>query len=194
MVRLNITIVLAILCAVVTVFSWFLGAEQIFDVFGYSTSNLLSGNIYVLVTSVFLHSSVEHLVLNLLVMLLFGFALEEEIGSKKLLLLFFFGAFFGDLLSSLFYSATTISVGASGGIYSIIAATLLIKPIKMEVFLPIPLGIFALGYLLSSIIGLLIGYPPNVSHIAHIGGAFVGLFYGFKVKGFRKGLRILIGI
>ncbi|MCK4429452.1 MAG: rhomboid family intramembrane serine protease, partial [Candidatus Aenigmarchaeota archaeon] len=49
-------------------------------------------------------------------------------------------------------------------------------------------------YLLSSIIGLLIGYPPNVSHIAHIGGAFVGLFYGFKVKGFRKGLRILIGI
>ncbi len=192
MVKINITIILAILCVIVTVFAWFSNTEQIFNNYGYSTSNLLSGKIYVLITSVFLHSNIEHLILNLLVLILFGFTLEGEIGPKKFLLLFFLGAFLGDLLSSLFYAPNIPSIGASGGIFSIMTATLLIKPIKMEVFMPIPLGIIALGYLISAIIGLLTGYPSGVSHIAHMGGAFVGLFYGLKVKGFRKGLRILI--
>lgn len=188
------TIILVVLCIIVTIFAWTSNTEQIFDNYGYSTENLLSGKIYVLLTSIFLHSNIEHLILNLLVLVLFGFTLEGEIGYKKFLLLFFLGAFLGDLLSSLFYPPDIPSIGASGGIFSIMAATLVIKPIKMELFMPIPLGIIALGYIITAIIGLLTGYPPGVSHIAHMSGAFVGLFYGFKTKGFRSSLRILIAV
>ena len=194
MVKNIATIILAILCLIITIFAWTSDTEQIFDNYGYSTENFLSGKVYVLVTSIFLHSNLDHLLSNLLVLLIFGFALEEEIGRKKFLILFFAGAFLGDLLSSLIYSSSQISVGASGGIFSIMAAAILIKPIKMEVFVPIPLGIIGIGYLLYAIIGLIANYPPNVSHIAHMGGAFVGLFYGFRTMGSRSSLRILIAL
>jgi membrane associated rhomboid family serine protease len=188
------TIILVVLCLIITIFAWTSNTQQIFDSYGYSTENLLSGKLYVLITSIFLHSNLDHLLSNLLVLLIFGSALEEEIGRKKFLILFFAGAFWGDLLSSLIYSSTQISVGASAGIFSIMAAAVLVKPIKMEVFVPIPLGIIGIGYLIYAIIGLIANYPPNVAHIAHMGGAFVGLFYGFRVIGSRSSLRILIAL
>lgn len=190
----NATIVLAVLCLIITIFSWLSNPEQIFTNYGYSTENLLSGKYYVLITSIFLHSDFNHLLSNLLALLVFGLALEEEIGSKKFLILFFSGALLGDLLSSLIYSSTQISIGASAGIFSIMAAAILIKPIKIEVFVPIPLGIIGIGYLISAIIGLIANYPPYVAHIAHMGGIFIGLFYGFKVRGSKNALRILIAL
>ncbi len=189
-----VTVILVVLCLTATIFAWTSNTEQIFNDYGYSTESLLSGKFYVLITSIFLHSNLDHLLSNILVLLIFGLALEEEIGKKRFLILFIAGAFLGDLLSSFIYSSTQISVGASAGIFSIIAAAILIKPIKMEVFVPIPLGIIGIGYLVYAIIGLIANYPPNVAHIAHIGGAFVGLFYGFRVKGSRSSLRILIAL
>ena len=38
-----------------------------------------------------------------------------------------------------------------------------------------------------------VGMGDGVAHIAHIGGAIVGLIYGFKVCGFRRALKIIIG-
>jgi len=190
----NATIVLAVLCLIITIFSWLSNPEQIFTNYGYSTENLLSGKYYVLITSIFLHSDFNHLLSNLLALLVFGLALEEEIGSKKFLILFFSGALLGDLLSSLIYSSTQISIGASAGIFSIMAAAILIKPIKIEVFVPIPLGVIGIGYLIYALIGLIANYPPYVAHIAHMGGIFVGLFYGFKVRGSKNALKILIAL
>ena len=188
------TFSLAILCVVISIYSWLSNTEFIFSNYGYSTENLLSGNFLVLLSSIFLHANLEHLVSNLIVLLLFGITLEEEIGSKKFLLLFFGGAFFGDILSSLIYPANQISVGASAGIFSIIGATMLIKPIRIEIFLPIPLGIIGLGYLIYAIVGAITGYPQHVAHVAHIGGSLIGLSYGFYKKGFRNALRIIIAL
>jgi len=190
----NATIVLAVLCLIITIFSWLSNPEQIFTNYGYSTENLFSGKYYVLITSIFLHSDFNHLLSNLLALLVFGLALEEEIGSKKFLILFFSGALLGDLLSSLIYSPTQISIGASAGIFSIMAAAILIKPIKIEVFVPIPLGVIGIGYLIYALIGLIANYPPYVAHIAHMGGIFIGLFYGFKVRGSKNALKILIAL
>ena len=190
----KITIILSILCIIITLFAWFSNTEQIFSEYGYSTKNLFSGKFYVLFTSIFLHSNLEHLLSNLLVLLIFGISLEEKIRPLRLLLLFFIGAFAGDLLSSLFYSYEQISIGASAGIFAIITATMLIRPVKMElVIFPLPLAIIALGYIIYTIIGFITNYPPHVAHIAHIGGAIVGLIYGFKVCGFRRALKIIIG-
>lgn len=188
------TILIAILCLIITFFAWTSDTETIFKEYGYSTDNLLSGNVYVLITSIFLHSNLDHLFSNLLVLLIFGLALEEEIGTGRYLLLFFSGAFLGDLMSSLIYAPAQISVGASAGIFAIMAAAVLIKPIKMEVFVPIPLGIIGMGYIIYAIMGFIFNYPPNVSHIAHLGGAFVGLFYGCRTIGAQKSVKILIAL
>jgi membrane associated rhomboid family serine protease len=194
MVKNLVTTTLVILCISISIYSWFSDTEFIFNNYGYSTENLLVGNFWVLITSIFLHASLEHLISNIVVLLLFGLTLEEEIGSRRFLLLFFGGAFLGNFLSSLIYPANQVSIGASAGIFSIVGATMLIKPIRMEIFLPIPLGIIGIGYLIYAIIGAVTGYPPHVAHIAHIGGSLVGLTYGFYKKGFRNALKIMIAL
>jgi len=189
-----ITVSIIVLSIIISSYSWLSDTEFIFNNYGYSTENLLAGNFWVLITSIFLHANLEHLISNMLVLLLFGLTLEEEIGSRRFIFLFFGGAFFGDFLSSLIYPTDQISIGASAGIFSVICATMLIKPVRIEVFLPIPLGIIGIGYLIYAIIGTITGYPPHVAHIAHIGGSLVGLTYGFYKKGFRDALKIMIAL
>jgi membrane associated rhomboid family serine protease len=128
------------------------------------------------------------------VLLIFGLVLEKEIGCKEYLMVFFIGAFFGDLLSSLVYPPGIPSVGASGGIFAIITATMLIKPIPMEGFVPLPLGIIAIGYIIYAIIGLVTNYPPHVSQIAHLGGAIIGMIYGCQKQGLKSTLKILVAV
>jgi membrane associated rhomboid family serine protease len=195
MVKNLVTIILVILCISATIYAWsYYDTQYIFDEYGFSTNNLLSGKLWVLITSIFLHSDINHLVLNLIALLVFGTILEKEIGSKKILILFLFGAFIGDFLSSLFYPLDVSSIGASAGIFAIMTAALLIKPVQIEAYIPIPIGVIALGYIASMIVGLITGTPEGVSHIGHLGGALVGLFYGFKVKGSKSGLRIITAI
>ena len=192
MAKLCATTVIFALCVIASVFAWTSNSEAVFDNFGYSTNNLLEGKFYVLFTSIFLHSDLSHLVSNMFVLLVFGLVLEQEIGCQRYLMLFFGGAFFGDLLSSLIYPPMVPAIGASGGVFSILAATMLIKPVPMEGFMPIPLGVIAVGYIMYAIFGLITNYPPHVSHIAHLGGALVGLMYGCKKTGLKNTLTLLI--
>ncbi len=189
-----VTIIITVLCVVTSFYAWTTQPELIIDTYGYSTNALLDGEIWVLITSIFLHSDINHLVLNMVALFVFGIILEGEIGSRRVFLLFLLGAFTGALFSSLFYPLDTSFIGASAGIFSVMAATLLIKPVWIESYVPIPVGVIALGYILSMIGGLITGYPVNVSHVGHLGGAFIGLFYGFIVKDSKDALRVLIGI
>ncbi|MBN2095381.1 MAG: rhomboid family intramembrane serine protease [Candidatus Aenigmarchaeota archaeon] len=193
MVKICATTVLAILCVAASLYAWNSGdPDQFVRDYGYSTVNMLSGNFYVLLTSIFLHSDFSHLISNIFVLTIFGLTLEGEIGCRRFLLLFFGGAFFGDLLSSLIYNPAVPAIGASGGVFAIIAATMLIKPIPTDYYFPMPLGVIAIGYLIYALAGLITNYPPNVSHIAHLGGALVGLIYGCQRQGLKKTLQILM--
>jgi len=187
------TTVLFFLCVAISIIAWDSpDTEKIFDNYGYSTENLLDGKYYVIITSIFLHSDLSHLISNMFVLLIFGLVLEKEIGCRNYLLVFFMGAFFGDFLSSLVYPVSIPSIGASGGIFALITATMLIKPVPMEGFMPLPLGVIAIGYIFYAIIGLLTNYPPHVSQIAHLGGALIGMVYGCHRQGLKSTLKILI--
>lgn len=190
------TTILAVLCVLTSLIGWMGDTEEIFSEFGYSTENLLAGKIYVIFTSIFLHSNLDHLLSNILVLLIFGLALEKELGCHRLLWVFFGGAILGDLISSLsfLYSASQIAVGASAGVFSVIAATMILKPVQMEYYFPIPLGVIALGYLVYAIIGLISNYPPHVAHIAHIGGAIFGLCYGCRKVGPQRTFKVLMAV
>ncbi len=167
------------------------------DKFGFSTNNLLSGAWWVLITSSLLHVSVTHLASNIFVLFFFGSAVEKEIGSLKMLGVFFTGAILGDLLSMLVYTPNSIAIGASGGIFALIGAGMLIRPIDLSFypfFVPIPLSLLGMGYCLYTVIGFFGGGDPHVSYVAHIGGLFVGLLYGFRKEGAEQGIRIIIAM
>jgi len=189
----KVTFLLAILSIIFSLYYWGHGDTSFLDKFGFSYENLLAGKYWVVITSIFLHSSLDHLISNLFALLLFGIPLEKNLGSGRLLLIFLFGAFLGEIFAAFYYGPSQIAIGASAGIFSLIACALILVPITIEAyFFPIPLALFAIGYLIYTIIGAIANYPPNVAHISHIAGAMVGLSYGFSKRGIKKGIKIIV--
>ena len=55
---------------------------------------------WILLTSIFLHANMPHLLLNLFSLVLFGIILENNIGTKKYLLIFLITGFLSSFISS----------------------------------------------------------------------------------------------
>lgn len=188
---MKLTWILVLLC--IAGFVLGLIDPTVYDTFGFSRDNLVQRP-YVVITSIFLHGSIEHLLSNLLVLIFFGLAVESELGSKKTLAIFFIGAFAGDLLSLLVYAPGEIAVGASAGIFALIGVGMLVRPLDLSFYplaLPIPLALLGLAYALYNVYGFVTNIDPQVSYIAHFGGLFVGLAFGFRKEGRKRGLKII---
>ena len=72
--------------------------------------------IYRLITSVFLHSNISHLILNNISLILIGFKVENILGSAKTIGIYFLSGLFANTISTI-VNINGISVGASGAIY-----------------------------------------------------------------------------
>jgi len=160
--------------------------------FGFSGDNLFARP-WTLITSIFLHKDIDHLVSNIFVLMFFGTAVENELGKRKMLLIFFLGAIVGDLFSLFVYPPHVILIGASAGVFALIGVGMLIRPLDVSLYpflVPIPLGLLGILYAFYNTIGFLFG-TGNVSYIAHFGGLFTGLLFGFQYGGLKHGLKIL---
>lgn len=127
-------------------------------------------------TSIFLHGGFPHLLYNLFALVLFGSVLEKYIGSKKFLLVFFVTGILANLISVNFYES---SLGASGAIFGIIGALVLIRPLLVVWAFGLPMPMFLAGTLwaFGDVIGIFV--PSNVANIAHLSGMFFGLVFGW---------------
>lgn len=188
---MRLTWILTVLCIIGFVYAIYAGTA--FDTYGLSLNNLIERP-YVIITSIFLHGSLEHLLSNIFVLIFFGLAVESELGWKKMLVIFLLGAFAGDLLSLIVYATDQISIGASAGIFALVGVGMLVRPLDLSFYplvVPIPLALLGLGYAIYNVYGFIANIDPEVSYIAHFGGLFVGLAFGFRREGWRKGLKIV---
>lgn len=89
---------------------------------------VIEGNEYYrLVTSMFLHFGIEHLLNNMVMLGALGFNLEPEIGKIRFIVIYFLSGIFGNICSLLWNTAraeTVISVGASGAVFGLTGALL----------------------------------------------------------------------
>lgn len=188
---MKLTWILVLLC--IAGFAYGAYDSGSYDAFGLSLDNFLLKP-YVFFTSIFLHGSLEHLLSNVLVLIFFGFAVESELGWRKTLLIFMLGAFAGDLLSFAVYAPDQISIGASAGIFALVGVGMLVRPLDLSFYplvVPIPLALLGLGYAVYNAYGFIANIDPEVSYIAHFGGLFVGLAFGLKKGGWRRGIKII---
>ena len=127
------------------------------------------------VTAIFLHGGFPHLLYNLFALALFGSILEKYIGSKKFLFVFFVTGIFANLISINYYDS---SLGASGAIFGIIGALVLIRPMLVVWAFGLPMPMFLAGALwaVGDVIGIFV--PSNVANVAHLSGMFFGLVFG----------------
>ncbi len=134
---------------------------------------------WILITSIFLHGNLAHLLLNGLGLALFGSITENHIGSKRFLILFFTSGLFASITSSFFYNA---SLGASGAIFGIMGTLTYLKP-GMTIwinFMPLPMWMASIFWTIENIIGIFV--PSNIANLAHLSGLGFGLTFGYFIK------------
>lgn len=142
---------------------------------------------WTLITHMFAHEGVFHLVFNLLFLYWFGRIVQEFIGNRHLLPLYILGGLSGAFLMVLSYNifpglATEVAyvraLGASAGVMAIVVGAATLVP-DYTVFLiligPVRLKYIALVLVILDLIGVA-GFNGGGA-IAHLGGALMGFVY-----------------
>ena len=144
------------------------------------------------ITYMFLHGDLWHLLGNMLMLFFFGTRVEERLGSQRFATLYFLSGLAGAVLS-FFFSPNAAIVGASGGVFGVSLAFAYFwpdAPIHIWGIIPIPARLLVIGYGVLSIFGIFGRGGAGIAHYAHLGGyagAYLYLKWIERAKGqFRK--------
>lgn len=135
-----------------------------------------NGEYYRLITSMFVHANILHLLSNMYALYVIGPIIEKYYGKGKYLLIYLGSGIIGSLFSVVLTNYA--SVGASGAIFGLFGA-LLYFGYKYRATLD--------GFLRSSIIptllvNLILGFMiPGIDISAHLGGLIGGLLLSYQV-------------
>ena len=125
-----------------------------------------------IVSSIFLHGGLLHLVFNMYSLYIIGPQLESFFGKIKYIIIYLISGICGNLLSMLFISDQMVSVGASGAIFGLMGA-LVYFGYHYRVYLG---GVVKSQIIPLIVINLFIGYMSSgINNIAHIGGLIGGI-------------------
>ncbi len=137
-----------------------------------------------LITSIFIHSSVLHLLGNMLYLWIFGNNIEDFLGPFRFILFYFLSGLGASLVHIVFHPSSQVPmIGASGAIAGVLGAYLILYPrarvltfVFLFIFiriLPIPafliLGVWFIAQVLN------VGIGGGVAWFAHIGGFLIGI-------------------
>ena len=142
---------------------------------------------YRLFSSMFLHFGFEHLMNNMVTLVLLGWNLEIEIGKFKFLVIYSLSGLGGNFLSAWYEVWTadySISAGASGAIFGVIGALLYVAMRNRG-----RIGdISGRGIVFMIILSLYYGFTSSgVDNLAHIGGLITGFVLGILLYWKRNG-------
>lgn len=146
---------------------------------------------YRLLTSGFIHADFMHLILNMFTLYFFGSNIENAFseyfgnnGPIYFAILYVSGIILSSIPDTIINKNNSYynSLGASGGVSSIVFASIIISPLSEIMIMPIPIPIKAYIYAV-----LFVGYSiymekrqgDNVNHMAHLWGALWGI--GFMI-------------
>ena len=142
-----------------------------------STSNY-SFNLSRIFTSMFLHVSIVHLILNMYSLYVLGSQLESFYGKVKFLIIYLVSGIAGNLLTLPLLQSNVVSVGASGAIFGLMGS-LLYFGYHYRVYL----GTVIKSQIIPLIVlNLLIGFlVTSINNFAHIGGLVGGILISMVV-------------
>lgn len=143
------------------------------------------GEYYRLFISMFMHFGFEHLLNNMVMLLVIGWNLEQETGKIKFLMIYVLSGFCGNVLSAyhdIHIHEFSVSAGASGAIFGIIGALLYVVIRNKGRVRDISGRSLIFMVALSLYFGFLNG---GVDNYAHIGGLLSG--FVLAVILYRKG-------
>jgi membrane associated rhomboid family serine protease len=159
-------------------------------IFGLRPDNVLRGDLWQMLTYMFLHGGVLHLLLNMFVLFMFGRDIEWTLGSGRFLLLYLGCGLLGGigwmLLSG---SDHAVCIGASGAVFGVIGTfAALFASRRVTLLLMFVLPVTMTARTLALVLGLItvlsmFADDGNIAHAAHLAGGVAGYLYGLHVVG-----------
>jgi rhomboid protease GluP len=153
------------------------------------------GELWRLITPVFLHGSILHIGFNMYALYIYGRGLEARFGHVRFTLLYFLAAYAGNVLS--FIMTPNPSLGASTAIFGLIAAEGVFLLQNRQV-LGNRVNRSLMNLLYIAAINLFIGFTTTgVDNFGHIGGILGGLIFTWfggprwKVEGIYPQFRLV---
>jgi membrane associated rhomboid family serine protease len=155
-------------------------------------------------THIFLHGGFGHILMNMLMLWMFGVELERRWGTRaftRYYLVTGIGAGVVTILVSLLpfdvtrsiYTAQTI--GASGAIYALLMAWAMVFPHRIILFMlmfPLPARVLAAIFGAIAFFSAVGGHNTGVAEFTHLGGMLVGWLYLQGPTNLRLALRYRI--
>lgn len=141
---------------------------------------------YRLITSMFLHFGIEHLMNNMVMLGAMGLNLEIEIGKLRFLLIYMLSGIGGNvcsLLWNLYEETAVVSAGASGAVFGIMGA-LVCAAIQNRGYVG---RLNKRGLIFMAALSLYFGLTGSgIDNAAHIGGLICGFVLQSILGGRRK--------
>lgn len=133
---------------------------------------------WTIVTNLFVHGGIFHLLANMLTLFFFGRFLTGLIGTRVFLTIYFFGGILGNIFCLLLTPFAVI--GASGAVFAL-GGTLAVLTPRLRVFVfpipvPMPLWVAVIGGF------VVLSFFPNVAWQGHLGGLLFGLIAGLVLR------------
>ena len=141
-----------------------------------------------LISSMFTHGSPMHLLMNMIILILLGVPFEDRIGSRSFLRIYLISGFFGSLLTgsiSLWNGdeVDTIHIGASGAVFGIMGAFVLLYP-RLEIPMllgpifmhRVPVFLSTLVFVAMETLYVALGTSDGIGHGTHMASFIAGVF------------------
>ncbi|MEI6230260.1 MAG: rhomboid family intramembrane serine protease [Actinomycetes bacterium] len=162
-----VTIGLIGACVVVFIWQFLTGINSSANQFGmFPAAIALNGEYYRLFTAMFLHGSLLHIGFNMYVLYMFGPQLESVLGHLRFGLLYLLAGLGGSIASFWFSDPNVVSVGASGAIFGLMGAYIVIMH-RLGNDTRQVIGLIGINLVLGFVIS-------GVDWRAHIGGLVTG--------------------
>ncbi len=146
---------------------------------------------WTVITYMFLHGGITHLLFNMLALFFFGPRVEERIGSRRFLTLYLLSGISGAVLS-LFFTPNAMILGASGATFGVGLAFAMFWPreqILIWGIIPVEARVLVLITTAIALYSGVTGSGGGVAHFAHLGGyagAYLYLVYLDRTSGAKQ--------
>jgi membrane associated rhomboid family serine protease len=140
-----------------------------------------NGEWWRLITNAFLHGSPIHLLFNMIMLWWFGRLLEGLLGTARFLAIYFVSVLAGSA-GALLLAPTAATIGASGAVFGVLGAGLVLERHNINVF-----GGSALLIVLFNLSFTLLVHPSYISLGGHVGGLIGGALAVLVLSRFGRG-------
>ena len=167
--------------------------REIFFLYGAIPEFVLAGNMPSIMTSMFMHGGIAHILGNMIFLYVFGDNIEDRFGHLKYLLIYVLWGVSAAFVHSIYAvnvgGGEVPAIGASGAISGVLGAYLVMFP-KAKIFTVImaffittvripALAFIPFWFILQIIFAYIVPQSGGVAYLAHIGGFITGMGTGY---------------